>query len=188
MYYNFNIGGKKTQCFYNDLEFPVDGKLVCGTMTTYDKNGESGNYYVVKDDEGRKHFVVNGEKIMFDDHICYTPAELVANLETIRDYNLCQTLMKYGMDSIRVMRNVLDFDHRAAMVRHDAEEQRKNGKWIEYKFVGEYLCEPKDNYKLKLTPVNEDDREMHSDWRTYVRDMVSLFKVRKDLYQVKANI
>ena len=187
MYYFYNINGKKTQCFFND--FASGDMTMYGTMTTYDENGESGEYKVIKDQKGRLYFVVNGEQIMFDDHHCFTPNELVENLGEIRDYNLCQTLMKYGMDSVRVMRNVLDFDHRDAMKRHDVKEQLENGKWIEYKFVSdEYLSEPKDNYKLKLVPAKEEDRETYPEWRTYVCDMVSLFANRADLYQLKANV
>ena len=186
MYYHYTIGGKHTQCFFND--YVAGDMTVFGTMITYDDNGESGEYKVLKDNNGNRYFVVDGEQIMFDDYHCYTPSELIANIKNIRDYNLCQTLMKYGIDSVRLMRNVLDFDHRASMKKHDAKYQLENGQWIEYKFVeGEYLSEPKDNYKLKLTPANEVDREDYPDWRTYVCDMVSLFAHRPDLYQLKVN-
>lgn len=185
MYYFFNINGAKTQCFYNDM--PAYDKSHCGTMTVYDNDGEVTTIPVLANNDGRRYFVFNDELIMFDNHYCYTPEELIKNINRVRDYQLCQTLLKYGMDSIRVMRNILDFDHRHLGKKFNVEEQLKNGIWIEYRFQSEYLHDPKDNYKLLLVPANKKDVENYASWRTYVCDMVSLFANRPDLYQLKAN-
>ena len=190
MEYNYIINGQKTQCFYGKYS----GMMTVYDSVAYECDGEYPNVPVVYNEAGERYFELNGEKIMFNDYLCYTPKELVDNLEKCRDYNLCQTLMKYGLDSVRVMVRkkklerinfgqglVLSFDVSSSYDRIEDYD------WVEYGFVNKDFSDPEDCYKLKMLPVDEKLREVYGAERTYVSDLVSLMQKCTDMYQVKAN-
>jgi hypothetical protein len=146
------------------------------------------------DANGNEYFEVDGNKIMFMDFICPTPKMFVDNIEKYRDRDLCQILMKYGMDSIRVMlrKKKLDLvNFGGTIFGFDTSSHRDKVEdldWVEYKFVNEDFSDPRDNYKLKLVPVDDKMRMFYGSERTYSCDLISLMQRRTDLYQVKANV
>jgi hypothetical protein len=184
MYYKYNINGMPTQCFYGQFS---------EVMTVYSEVGESGEYPVLADENGNKYFEIGGKRIMFNDHICYTPSELIANLDKCRDYNLCQTLMKYGMDSLTIMlrkKKLTRYDFGGLVLSFDVSSSRdklEDYDWVEYRFVNEDFSDPKDCYKLKMVPRDEKLREIYGSERTYVSDLISLIQIRTDLYQLMVN-
>ena len=190
MTYDYIINGIKQQCFYN--RYPKI--MTVYDRETYNRIGFYEDFDVVEDENGKRYFEVNGEKVMFNDYICYTPQELIANFKNCRDYNLCQTLMKYGMDSIRVMirkKELERIDFCGVVVSFEVSSPRdsiEDFDWVEYKFVNEDFSNPQDCYKLKMIPVDEKLREIYGAERTYVSDLVSLMQNCTELYQVKANM
>jgi hypothetical protein len=127
------------------------------------------------------------------DFICPSPDYLVENFEKYRDKDLCQVLIKHGMDSVRIFlrKKKLDLvNFGGAIFGFDTSSPRDNIEdydWVEYKFVNEDFSDPKDNYKLKMIPVDEKLLHVYGSERTYVCDLVSLIKRRTDLYYLKAN-
>ena len=185
MYYYYNIDCHPTMFWHHDM---------AKRMILHDDNGmEVSDHELLTDANGNEYFEVDGSKIMFMDYICPTPQMFVNNISKYRDRDLCQILMKHGMDSIRVMLrkkklNLVNFG--GAIFGFDSSSPRDNIEdwdWVEYKFVNEDFSDPKDNYKLKLIPVDEKLRMHYGSERTYVCDLVALMQKRTDLYQVQAN-
>jgi hypothetical protein len=139
------------------------------------------------------YFEVDGQKIMFMDFICPSTEYLVKNFEKYHDKDLCQVLIKHGMDSVRIMLRKKKLDlvnfggHIFGFDTSSPRDKVEDYDWVEYKFVNEDFSNPRDNYKLKMVPVDDDLRLVYGSERTYVCDLVSLIKHRKDLYQIKAN-
>lgn len=177
--------------FFNDIT-KDEKKKIAGTFSI--KNSDRYIRTVRVDTDGKLFFTWNKEKIMLDDFICHTPEEFVKAIEECDDNSrvygdeLCRTLLKYGMGSLHVMikRGPLDYmevgDMKFGFERKNIREEEKE--WIEYTFTPEYLHKPINNYKLKMVPFKAEDAEYYGYWDTYVDDMVSLFKHRKDIYKV----
>jgi hypothetical protein len=184
MLYHYYINEHPTRFWHNDT---------CKIMILQDDNGmDVGEHQIIKTEEG-EYFEVDGKKINFMDFICPSPAYLVEHFEKYRDKDLCQVLIKHGMDSVRIMlrKKKLDLVNFGGHIfGFDTSSPRDNIEdydWVEYKFVNEDFSDPKDNYKLKMVPADEKLRQFYGSERTYVCDLVGLIKHRPDLYQIKAN-
>lgn len=186
MYYYYNVNCKPTMFWHNDT---------CDFMILHDDDGrEISQHNVVADANGNEYFEVDGQKINFMDFLCPAPQMFVDNLAKYRDRDLCQVLMKHGMDSIRVMLrkkklDLVNFDgHIFGFDTSSPRDKVEDLDWVEYKFVNEDFSDPRDNYKLKLVPVDDKMRMFYGSERTYSCDLISLMQHRPDLYQVKANV
>ena len=175
------VKGEVKNCFYG-----------FSGMSVYDGNWkEEGHYHVNTDEQKRKYFEVDGEKILLTDLICDTPQEFVDNIKDRYGDDLCNVLIKHGLASITVMHKVkpleqVDFGGLSIAFQTSSNlDKEEDFDWVEYKFVDEYLRRPEDCYKLKMVPKNDDLRGVYPTWDTYVDDMVSLFGNRPDLYKVQ---
>lgn len=186
MYYYYNVGCRPTMFWHHDM---------AKTMILHDDNGmEVSHHNLSTDTNGNEYFEVDGQRINFMDFLCPTPQMFVDNIAKYRDKDLCQILMKYGIDSIRVMLrkkklDLVNFD--GIILGFDTWSHRDKVEdldWVEYKFVNEDFSDPRENYKLKMIPVDEKLRMVYGSERTYSCDLIDLMKYRQDLYQIRANI
>jgi hypothetical protein len=163
-------------------------------MIQQDERGRDVSQHAIITDTDGDYFMFDGQKIMFMDFICPTPEDLVNNFDEYRDKDLCQVLMKHGMDSVRISlrKKKLDLVNFGGVVLgFDTSSPRDNIEdydWVEYKFVNEDFSDPKDNYKLKMIPVDDRLRAIYGSERTYVCDLVGLIAKRTDLYKIAANV
>ncbi len=149
------------------------------------------------DRNGRKFFIWDRETFYMDDFIAYSPLELIkefdSNSKNIHDEDLCATLLKYGIDSLTLKIKSkkleiipLPYAGYMSFEVHSNHEKPEDYEWIEYKFVEEYLRMPRNCYKLKLVPADEKNFTIYPKKDFYVGDLVSLIKIRKDLYKLCA--
>ena len=136
------------------------------------KDGNPKKYRqpIRRDESGKLFFTWNRERVYTDDFMALMPSELVEKIKA-KDRNvfgdtLCQTLLKYGIDSLHVVINTDTVP-------------------VEYKFQEEYLRRPKDYYRLKLVPANEEEYDIYPKKDYYVYDLVGLLK--DDVLKLMAN-
>lgn len=192
MNYNYKTKeGKTVRVFYNE---GFRDKEDFGTMSWFegtDEDYREKEERIQKDQNGKLYFCYNGEKIFVENFEAYTPEGLIKNLNEVYAEDLCHTLIKYGMDSLRVMMKVKKLDivdmgafGRVAFSTSSNFDDPENYTWIEYKFVKEYLHNPEDCYKLRLRPANEEDQGVYPSEDYYVRDLIGLLKACKDNFQL----
>ncbi len=141
------------------------------------------------DEDGKRFFTWNKKRIYIDDFLAYTPEELVEKMadknQTIFGDCICKTLLKYGLDclSVEIKQNPLDyFDFGTFKLGfRSSRDDEKSMQWIPYHFVEEFNRHPKDCYKLRLDP----DVEGYPKEDYYVDDLISLLRVRTDLFRIK---
>ena len=199
-YMNFDFNTKNSgviRGFFNNIT-ACEKKSIAGTYSIYVSENDKCKEYkrtVRIDKNGKRFFTWNKEKIMFDEFICDTPEELVKKFKNKEDRlygeHLCRTLLKYGMNSVRIKirKNPMDV-YDICGCRFGFENKLKNeedGVWVEYKFVPEYLHTPERCYKLQLEPVDEEHIGVYARWDTYVDDMVYLIKVLDTEYDIIVN-
>lgn len=185
MLYYYYVDCHPTMFWHNDT---------CKLMIRQDDNGmDVSEHNILRDADDNEYFEVDGKRINFMDFVCPSPEYLVEHFEKYRDKDLCQVLIKHGMDSIRIFLrkkklNLVNFD--GTIFGFDSWSSRDKVEdldWVEYMFVNEDFSDPRDNYKLKMIPVDEKLRMIYGSERTYVCDLAALIKKRSDLYYLKAN-
>ena len=139
MNFSYEIGGKKRQCYY--------GRYT-QKMTMYDENGECVRSPIIVGENGKRYFIVDGEKVMFDNFICPTPNELIDILAsydkpTYNDLSnsISQVLMKHGVDSLSIM----------------IRDPKDDGRWAEYRFAEAADFPLEDAFTIDVHPVNKAD-------------------------------
>lgn len=177
--------GTVVRAFYNKF-VPVDENHF-GTMSWCQK-GEHGDTEkhstVLKDDSGKMYFMYNDDKIFVDDFLAYEPAELIKLMQdkstNIFHEELLYTLMKYGINSIHVMQKkkpMTGFVVGGAFFGFEdmgIGEDKSNWDDVEYKFAETDMFKLSDNYKIKLTPADENNLGVYASRDYYVRDLFSL--------------
>lgn len=192
-------GGNVLKVFYNDLFLDKENKTHGTVHIGKSENGRYKGYVrtvqIAKNE--RRFFTWNKETFYMDDFLADTPDELVERIETensnVTEADLCATLQKYGMNSLRLMIKTkplnivsLPFGGYMAFETYSNHEREEDYQWIEYKFNEDYLRMPSDCYKLKLVPADEKNFTIYPKEDFYVGDLVSLIKTRKDLYKLCA--
>lgn len=177
--------GTVVRVFYNKF-VPVDENHF-GTMSWHQKvehwNAEKHST-VLKDDSGKMYFMYNDEKIFVCDFLAYEPAELIKLMQdkstNIFHEELLYTLMKYGINSIHVMQKkkpMTGFVVGGAFFGFEdigIGEDKSNWDDVEYKFAETDMFKLSDNYKIKLTPADENNLDVYASRDYYVRDLFSL--------------
>lgn len=201
--------GELVEGYFSDLLLSREDEKIAGEMTIYKRIPVYGLYDREKilsiprsvriDDNGVWFFTFNRERFNFLDFIVPTPKEFCENItkksSNYRDSTLSGILVKYGLDSIRVMHRVKKCDvvNFCGMVLKfeisSSFDKEEDFDWIEYKFVkfGE-SDNPLDNYKLRLVPVNPDEAKIYPTVHTYTSDLVSMFRTCTDKFRLKANV
>lgn len=199
---NYSFATKKSgilRTFFNDImEDPA--KNIAGVISFWETiNGKhvERNRSVRIDENGKRFFTWNKERINFDDFLAFSPSELVEKInrgEASGD-DLCHTLEKYGLDSLRISIRTKKLERinfglfsMGFSVRSNLDKP-EDFDWVDYEFVPEYLRMPKDNYKLKLMPLLEEHRGVYPSEDFYVGDLVGLLSPRshcKD-YSIKVS-
>lgn len=191
MNYKFRINDQVVRVFINDLF--DDKKETAGVVTIRD-NGKKYDRTLRYDENGKKFFTWNHEKIFFDDFLAMTPDEFVNaihNKSNVYDEDLCHTLLKYGINCLRVEMKQkpldrIDFgDIIIGFKTSSNHEDESKFNWIEYRFIEEYCRMPKDNYKLKLVPANEDEYDIYPKEDYYTSDLIGLLKACSDEFRIK---
>ena len=198
MNYTFRLKDNSTlRVFYNDLFKDVENKTH-GTVSWFEhfENGEHREIVrtVRIGEDERRFFTWNKEKIYLDEFLAYTPDKLVERLHDVKarviDEDLCHTLLRYGMDSVRVKRRVkplegFDFGGlRLTFEVMSSLDKPEDKDWVNYRFVEEYLHTPDSCYKLKLAPLEAEHVGVYPSRDYYVSDLVSLIGKCKDEFDV----
>lgn len=198
MNFNFKMkDGRVLRVFWNDL-FYDEVKHTHGTVSWFDKF-DDGTYKervrtVRVDDSGREFFTWDKEKIYMDSFLACTPEELVKLYETENDMNiisddLTATLIKYGVDSLRLMINVVPLtrvDFGGASIAFECRSSLDKDREIpvEYKFI-EKDYKLRDNYKYMLVPANDDEYDLYPKKRYYTSDLLGLLSGCRDTHKLK---
>lgn len=176
--------GEIVKGFFNSHAKDVKHKIAGVIDIEVLKNGKMREYSrtVRIDEEGNKFFTWNHEKLMFDDFICCTPQEFVDGLKSKDNRmfgdDLSKLLLKYGMGAINVYVN-----KKADYFTFSKGKKQVEPNWVQYKFVETFLHTPMDNYKLRLEPVSDEDKESYCGIDTYTHDLVGLFQCT-ELYKI----
>lgn len=200
MNFNFKLkNGEIINVFLND--FIKDEKKGEYGVVSWNASKKSNEYkeaytYVHKDSEGREFFNYKGEKVYMDEFEALTPEELINKIyseEWLNTDNLTWTLMKYGIDSIRViqpkkpMTGFIVGDAFFGFETSRYGEDKSNWEKIEYKFEETSIHKLKSNYKIKLTPANKEHIGVYASRDYYISDLLGLFRKCTDDYQLKLN-
>lgn len=179
------INGQETRCFYGEFS----------GLTVYDTDGRTpiGQYDLEVDKQtGDQFFMIDEERILLKDMVCDTPEEFMANIAKRNENHLCNVLLKYGLDSLTVMRRVkplkkvkVDGVSLAFNVTSKTDKPTDMG-WIEYKFVDEYMFRPEHCYKVKIMPKGKKLKDMYPTEEYFVEDFIELLNEQSNLFQVKA--
>ena len=196
MNYTFKLStGKELRVFYNNL-ITDEVEKTCGTVSFWKGSGKSHREYVRTvriDENGRRFFTWDHEKVFMDQFLAYSPEELIKMYETsenVIDDDLCHTLEKYGMDSLllEVKEKPLtriSFGDCVIGVRTESNHDKpKDYVWVAYRFVEEYNRMPQDGYKLKLVPAKKEEYEIYPKEDYYVSDLNGLILRCKDQFRL----
>lgn len=202
MNYKFKLkSGNIIRVFYNDLlkdeENNKFGIVSWGFIDKKTDRYHEINKKVHKDANGDLFFMYRKEKVLFKDFLAYTPEELVKRIKlgdkTVSSEELCCTLMRYGIDSIRVLQRKKPMDVfniggvRVSLDVTSNLDDKSTWNMIEYKFSEYDIFKLSDNYKIGLVPASEKDKEIYSSRDYYISDLIGLLCNRKDDYEVKVN-
>lgn len=197
MYYTFKLrNGEKLKVFHQDiLGHPIGNTHGC--ISFWKGSGKKHKEYVRTvriDEDGREFFTWNKEKIFMDEFFALTPEELIKKYQDNDRYiygdDLCNTLEKYGIGSLllRIKEKLLTpfrFGNYVIGIEvHSSLDSEDDFDWVTYKFIEEYNRMPKDGYRLKLVPANEEEYETYPKEDYYVDDLSSLIRSRKDLFEL----
>lgn len=186
MYFKYNVKGKEVDFFYNKLT-PFDADYV-GTMS-WNASRESNQYKekitkIYKDEDNKMYFMYEGTKVMFDDYIAYTPAELLIKMQDKEDCvnsdRFVHTLLKHGIDSIHVMvrkKPMTSFSFGGISIGFDSysfNEDKSTWDEIEYKITETEIHKLSDNYKVRLVPAHPEHVGVYSSEDYYIYDLFSL--------------
>lgn len=197
MNYTFSLkDGTELRVFWSKL-FKDEVNKTHGTVSWWvHKNPNAPGKEFVRtvriDDNNRRFFTWNKEIIYMDSFLAYTPEELVKmihNKEHVLPDNICGTLIKYGMNSLKVKKNVkplerVDFGmfNIAFEVCHSTRRD-DDRVWIDYEFV-ESLHSVDSCYKLRLEPVGEN-KGIYPSNDYYVNDLVGLLSNCTDDFKIE---
>lgn len=196
MNYTFKMKDNSTlRVFWNNL-FEDKVNKTHGVVS-WCENTENGGHKEIKrtvriDDNGRKFFTWNREKIYMDEFLAYTPCQLVENFKKSRvlPEDLCHTLLRYGMDSVRVRERVKPLERvnfggvSIGFEVSSPMDKLEDKDWVDYTFVEEYLHTPDSCYKLKVTPLKEEYRGVYPSRSYYVGDLIGLITECTDEFGV----
>ena len=166
MEYNFNINGEITGVWYYDDDFHESV-----TVRTKDKCYDR----TIREDQNGKFFTWNKCKVYLNDWIRISLEEfnlMIEKGEHITSDHLCQMLLTEGIENVKVYAPMSSID----MIIPEFNIALCNGskrETVECKIEEEFLHTIKDNYKLKLVPV---DRLHYSSHSFYTSDMISFIK------------
>ena len=188
MNYSFKTEGTTINAWISDM-VPVEKKEagIVAIATVYGKkNGKHKEFHrsVRMDENGKAFFTWNRKKIYTDDFLAFSPEELVKKIDEkdnrVFDDTLCHTLLKYGIDSLHVIINtspLMRINFGGISVGFECSSNNDEDTIpVEYKFQEEYLRSPKDCYKLKLIPANDDEYDIYPKKDYYVHDLIGLLK------------
>ena len=193
MNFNFKLSsGKTVRVFFNKLTNNVSWNCSDNWKEYKEASAE-----VETDKAGKKFFRTPTETIYMDDFIAYTPEELVdiinkstrENCKLFGD-DLVHTLLKYGIDSIHVIRAKKPLNGitlggiRIGFDDNSFVTNRAEWDSVEYKFEEHDMFDLVDNYKIKLVPASEADRDKYAYETMYISDLFDLMVARPDIYKV----
>lgn len=170
-------------------------------VVTWNCSKKSNEYkeayaYLKKDDLDRYYFNYNGEAVYMDTFIALTPEQFVEKIysdEYFSPDELTWTLMKYGIDSIRVIqpkKPMSGFNVGGAFFGFESYRKGEDkSQWdkVEYKLEETDIHKLVDNYKIRLRPVLDEHIGVYASRDYYISDLVSLLAKCKDDYQIKLN-
>lgn len=201
MNYNYRVSDNKViRAFYNNL-VPVDANHF-GIMSWYEKSEDGGrdkevNSVVLKDSDDKMYFIYHDKKIFVDDFLAYEPAELIKLMydKSVNIYHeeLLYTLMKYGINSIHVMQKkkpMTGFSVGGTFFGFEdmhIGEDKSNWDDVEYKFAETDMFKLSDNYKIKLTPADDNNIGVYASRDYYVSDLFSLMLSKDTEFRVFEN-
>lgn len=207
MYYNYRTkDGKIIKCWFNDIA-RNEKENIFGTMEISKSNNKDicidfhqkdEIKYIIYDLEN-PYFIFNNEKIFFKDFICRNPKEFVSCIEMIRDGKednnisgdeLCQILIKYGMDSLKISMLQKEMDiiktpyFNIGFSSRSNTDRPEDFKWIDYGFESDWLTDPRKAYKLLLAPIDKEDRFKYPKESFYVTDLISMLRNKDNNYMI----
>lgn len=209
MYYNYKTKEGNIKAWLNDFTRD-DKKNIFGTMEISKSNNKDicidlhqkdEIKYIIYDLEN-PYFIFNNEKIFFKDFICRNPKEFVSCIEMIRegkeDNNisgdeLCQILIKYGMDSLKISMLQKEMDiiktpyFNIGFSSRSKNDIPEDFKWIDYGFESDWLTDPRKAYKLLLAPIDKEDRFKYPKESFYVLDIIRTLTNKRSNCILKIN-
>lgn len=204
MYYSFKMkNGEILRVFFNNLVSITDEENgIFGTVSFWKKDKKGNKEYirsVRKDENGKNFFTWDKEKIYLNDFIAYSPEELVKRFcdkdDSLYSGDICRTLQKYGMDSLRLYIKVKPLEifefpgiGKLAFEVTSSFENKDKYVWVEYRFQPEYLRMPEDDYKLKLVPAKDNELSVYPKKDYYTDDLAGLIFSCTDEFRLVANI
>lgn len=198
MNYNFKLNsGDKIRVFIN--KFIRDEEKNEYGVASWNASSDKFNYkehysYIHKDKQGREFFRYYDEIVYLDSYLAMSPKELVDEIgsnNAINPNEFVYTLMRYGLDCVKlyVAKKPMDkFNFGLMAITFDTESNCDDkSKWamVEYKLEETEMFKLHDNFKIRLTPANDKDKEKYSTRTYYISDLVSLLSACKDKYRVK---
>lgn len=197
MNYTFKLStGEELRVFYNGL-FVDKVKKTHGTVSFWKGTGDPHREYVRTvrvDEDGRRFFTWDHEKVFMDQFLAYSPEELVKRYEdadkNVIDDDLCHTLEKYGMDSLlleikeKPLTKISFGDCVIGFKTESNHDKPEEYNWITYQFLEEYNRMPQDGYKLKLVPADKEQYEMYPKEDYYVSDLNGLILRCRDQFRL----
>lgn len=200
MNFNFKLkNGEIIRVFLNNF-IKEENKGRYGVVS-WNSSKEPNKYkeaysHVYKDDHDKLYFNYNGEKVYMSEFEALTPEKLIEKIyseEWLSSDNLAWTLMKYGIDCIRVIqpkKPMTGFNIGGAFFGFESEclgEDKSNWDRIEYKFEETDMFKLENNYKIKITPVKDEHRGIYASRDFYMSDLTSLFRSCREEYKLKIN-
>ena len=129
-----------------------------------------------------------------DTFLALTPEQYIEKVysdEWLSSNELTWTLLKYGLDCIRVIQPKEKMTGFSVGGMFFGFESHKLGedksKWdkVEYKFVECDLHKLSNNYKVKLVPLNDEHRGVYASRDYYISDLSSLFRSCREDFELK---
>lgn len=159
------------------------------------KNGEYKEHHshLQKDESGRAFFKYYKNVVYMDEFLAKTPEEYINAVNSekwLSSDELTWTLMKYGIDSIRVVqpkKPMTGFVVGGAFFGFESHSNIDDkSKWdkVEYKFEELDMFKLVDNYKIKLRPVSDEHIGVYASRDYYISDLTSLFRGCKEDYEL----
>lgn len=209
MYYTYKTKEGNIKAWLNDFTRD-DKKNIFGTMEISKSNNKDICIDFHQKDEieciiydlENPYFIFNNEKIFFKDFICRNPEEFVSCIELIRegkeDNNisgdeLCQILIKYGIDSLKISMFQKEMDiiktpyFNIGFSSRSNTDRPEDFKWIDYRFDSDWLTDPRKAYKLLLVPIDKEDKFKYPKESFYVLDIIRILTNKRCNCILKVN-
>ena len=167
MNYNYLINNEIVKVWVWDDNFHENVTII---------TGEKSYNRTIREDKYGRFFTWNKCKVYLNDWVRISLDEFnkkVDNREFLTSDDLCQMLITEGTKNIGVY---VPMDKISMTIMGMVFCNNEFDENVECRIEEEYLHTPKDNYKLKLVPV---DKEKYGSHKMYVMDMMSFIKEKR---------